>query len=155
MNTIPEHDDRYEPASAAQTLVELPPQQSLRNRYLLSVVMGVGIFAAGSIFGVAITRYRMDAQSLTDPIEAPAKIADRLQFRLALSHEQRDEIETIIRAHQPRFRAIRARVTPEVRSELQVIMKDISGVLNDQQRARWQPTAEQRLGTFFPEKVGE
>jgi Spy/CpxP family protein refolding chaperone len=113
--------------------------------------MGVVIFAAGGICGAAAVRMMPGPKPLASLSELPGRVAERMQYDLGLTDAQRQGIEQIVQAHQPQLHRIRARIVPEMRTELRQLVEEMSAVLAPEQAQRFRPQAEHRLDVHFPE----
>jgi hypothetical protein len=145
MSTTYEHDD---PKFAGQALAEPLPKPSRRG--WLSLVLGLLIFAAGLLAGAAAARVALVPRPLASLDEIPARIAGRMQRELGLSDDQRQQLEHIVRSHQPELRRIRARILPQMRAEMRRAIEEMSAVLSPEQAARWRPKAEHSVDVHFP-----
>jgi len=104
--------------------------------FLLGVVLG----AAGM---GAYIRFHPPELHFSRPEEAVHHILDRLEHELALTVDQRKELEPIVLESFTRMRALRSRLTPEVEALMSETTKRIKEHLNpDQQRRLDEHNAE-------------
>jgi transposase len=97
---------------------------------------------------IGVRKGLMDA--IHHPETMPKKAAQRLRRPLQLSDEQTRRIEQILRDRQQTLQQIRTRVQPEVDAELDIIDREISQVLDEAQRAKWQKLFQQLRSTWLP-----
>jgi len=131
------------------------PAQPPRPRHRwLRVVLWLTVFGSGFVAGTGMTligvrKGMLDA--IHHPETMPKKAAQRLRRPLQLSEDQVQRIEQIIRDRQQSLQQIRIRVQPEVEAELDVINREISQVLDDKQRAKWNQIFHQLRKTWLPQ----
>ncbi len=114
----------------------------------LTLFLAVIIFVSGMIVGgggllallVHVSR-RVD--------EAPAVTAARLKRQLGLSEEQTAQVQEIVRTRQEALHRIRDDVQPRFREEIDLLEKQVAGVLNDRQKAKWHAGLAALRRTWF------
>jgi hypothetical protein len=116
-----------------------PPPAPPRHRWL-SVLVALLIFVAGGVCGAGLTVLvvvNRVQHAIRHPETAPARLAGVLQRRLDLTNEQRTQVEAIIAKRQTELIAIRREFQPRIAQQLEQLRGEISDVLTDEQRARW------------------
>lgn len=139
--------------SAASIPLASPPQPPRRRRRWLRVLLWLIVFGSGFVAGTGMTLIGVRKgllEAVHHPETMPKKVAQRLRRPLQLSDEQTRRVEEIIRDRQQSLQQIRIRVQPEVEAELDVIDREISQVLDDNQRAQWQKLFQQLRSTWLP-----
>ena len=129
-----------------------PPPRPRRRwlRWLLWLtVFGSGFVAGTGLTLIGVRQGMLDA--IHHPETMPKKAAQRLRRPLQLSDEQTQRIEQIIRVRQQSLQQIRIRVQPEVDAELDAIDREITQVLNETQRVKWQKLFDQLRRTWLPQ----
>ncbi len=132
-----------------QSPASLPAAPRRRWRSLLLALL---IFVSGLIVGGGLTLIRVRHGALWaihHPEEAPPRIAAHLRWKLGLSDEQTEQVEQIVRKRQQALQAIRREVQPRVTAELDRVEAEISGMLNDAQRAKWHKLFTQLRSTWL------
>ena len=125
----------------------------LPRRRWLRVVLWLIVFGSGFVAGTGLTLIGIRKGALDaihHPETMPKKVAQRLRRPLRLSDGQLQQIERILRDRQQALQQIRKRVQPEVETELDVINREISQVLDDRQRGTWQKLFQDLRGTWLP-----
>ena len=84
------------------------------------------------------------------PEETPTLVARRMRRTLHLSDAQVQQVETIIGQRQCVLHGIRREFQPRVERELDRVEEEISEVLDDEQRAKWQKHFERLRSTWVP-----
>jgi hypothetical protein len=136
--------------SPSQSGLKMPPASSLHGRIWKPFIIGLAIFFAGGVTGLAVARSIALKRMTSIYSETPEDVANRLQNQLGLSDTQRDDLETIVRKHVPELRAMRAKITKDIRESFTELIDDMSTVLTSEQKARWRPRAEERLNSILP-----
>jgi hypothetical protein len=130
-----------------------PPRGYRRPRRWLRVLLALLIFIAGLTFGGAATAvylgYRIH-YALHHPDELPERLAARLAHRLKLSATQETQARLIFTQRQQNLSAIRAQFQPQVVTQLQGVHTDISGILTDSQREKWDALYDDLMHNWMP-----
>jgi hypothetical protein len=136
--------------------IESLPAPVKRRRWL-TVVLAALIFAAGLVSGAAVTMavavHRLQ-YFIHHPEEAPARIAGRLQRRLGLDDVQKAKVEAIVANRQRELMTLRGEMQPQVLEQLNLLRAEISDVLTEPQRGRWQRMFDDLRERWLP-VVGE
>jgi hypothetical protein len=128
----------------------LPPRRPRRwVRVVLALVIFFGGMAVGSAATVAIAVHRI-RYALHHPEEAPRRIADVLTRKLDLSPNQREEVIQLIAVRQEHLQAIRRQDQPAVQAELEGLRHDIDGVLDPEQREKWNDLFDDAIARWLP-----
>ena len=101
---------------------------------ILFLVCGLIIGSGSTLLLIQTAVHKMIAQ----PEILPARILDRMEYRLSLKPEQRTAIEQIVEKRMAAFEAIRRRVSPEIQTELDRLRNEVSDVLDPEQKAQWE-----------------
>ncbi|MBN2476509.1 MAG: hypothetical protein JXB62_17980 [Pirellulales bacterium] len=126
-----------------------PPRRRAWVRLLLSLaifVSGVVVGAGGTLI---VVRNRV-LHAVHHPEDMPAVIAARLRRTLSLRDDQAQQVEQILRQRQLALQEIRRRFQPQVETELDAVEAQISAVLDETQRVRWQKHFEHLRRTWMP-----
>ncbi len=118
-------------------------------RVLLAFVIffgGVTVGSAGTII-VAVHRIRYIIQH---PQEAPQRLTAMLRRRLDLTPDQADQVEAIIAVRQRHLQEIRRENQPRVDAELEGLRHDIDGVLDPEQRDKWDTMFDDAITRWLP-----
>lgn len=146
MNTTPE-TTLSEPSPSIQ-----PPVHKRRS-WIKPLILAVIVFLGGGVAGGAGTLmfiHRHLGEFIRHPEEAPQKLMPILKRRLGLDEEQSTKIEAIIREHHRELLEIRYEVAPRVRTELDAIQTEVSGILTPSQRGLWDRRMTQLTNFWFP-----
>lgn len=112
-----------------------------RRRGWPRLLLYFAIFASGVIVGGGITltvaRHRA-LHAMRHPEAMPARIASRMERTLSLSEAQRRDVERILGRRHETLQHIRREVRPQIEAQLDLLEEDISAVLNERQREKWQ-----------------
>jgi uncharacterized membrane-anchored protein YhcB (DUF1043 family) len=140
--------ETHDAAARAVLTPKLPCRASARARAWASVAMGAVIFVAGIVCGASALR--PEPKVLKNWDDLLERLAKQLSRDLDLSEKQQEQIEQIVRAHQPRLNEIHARTIADMRTELQQVIEATSAVLTPEQNARFRAKAERDLDHHFP-----
>jgi hypothetical protein len=88
--------------------------------------------------------------TLQNPEAIPKHLSTHLRRKLDLSDQQTAQVEDIFRQRQVVLQNIRRRVQPEIEVQLDQVEKEISSVLDDRQRAKWQQDFRELRRTWIP-----
>ncbi len=147
-------NDTRDARGSATAKRELPSPRGLRTWTWSSIGMVVLIFVAGGICGAAAARLALIPAPLTSLDQIPGRVADRMQRDLGLSETQHGRLEQIGLAHQAELQRIRAKIAPQMRSELRRIIDEMAEVLTPEQSDRWKKDAERRVDSLVPASEG-
>ncbi len=125
------------------------PRRRLWVRVLLSLIIFVSGGAAGTGITLLVIRNRV-LHAIHHPEEMPSLIARRLRGTLHLSDEQVQQVEKILGRRQLAIQSIRRKFQPPIEDELDCVEREISEVLDDQQRTHWREHFEQLRGEWIP-----
>ena len=124
-----------------------------RRRWWIRLILWCIIFGSGFVAGTGLTLIAVRQgmlQAVHHPEAMPAKLANRLRRPLGLDDQQVDQITDILRQRQRAFEQIRGRIQPELMQELDILDEQIVGVLNGDQRDRWNALSERLRATWIP-----
>ena len=93
----------------------------------------------------ALASNRVDGMPIKVPGNARLEAIARWTRELDLESAQRERIEVVLKAAQIRLRDLWGPVAPRVRGEIEAARLEIEGILNPNQRQRWDE-ARRRLG---------
>lgn len=106
----------------------------------------IAVFVAGSIVGglaaTVLVRNHVIHIMREGPRRSPDRIADRLTKNLAITDDQRAEVERIVREFEPRFTGFEERSRTEVRSLTDEMKVQIRGLLTPEQQVKFDATVE-------------
>jgi hypothetical protein len=128
----------------AAPLVSVSPPR--RRTWWRTLVWGVVIFVCGGVtgHGVAVWMWQEHGRKIFDPKEDyVAKILSRMRSDYGLSDDQATQIEAIFRGHNAKIDEIRKDMEPRYSAERKAMNQEISAVLNDSQREKWQKRMEE------------
>jgi hypothetical protein len=140
----------------------LPPVGSrstpgaLPRRWLrlgIRLLLFLVIFLSGGVVGVGTTLLVLRHSFLVtvnNPDRVPGYLAAHLRRKLDLTEQQTAQVEDIFRRRQVVLQGIRRRVQPEIEVQLDQVEKEISNVLDDQQRPKWQQDFRELRRTWIP-----
>jgi F0F1-type ATP synthase delta subunit len=111
-------------------------------------IFGSGLVVGGA--GALLTLRQQLLRAIHHPDEAPARIAARLRSKLALSDQQAERVEQILRERQGKLEAIRRRVQPEVMAELRLLEQQVGATLDETQRTQWEARLRELRETWTP-----
>lgn len=134
-----------------------PKLAPVRRRRWIRLVLYAVIFLSGSVVGVGGTLLIVRARALHavhHPEEMPDLIAHRLQRLLALDDEQTRRVMQILGERQQALQEIRRKYQPEAEAELDKVEEQISDILNDKQREKWQERFQTLRDTWVPALPG-
>lgn len=128
--------------SEQQTPTKASPSTRARKKrhWVWSVLIGAAILVCGMIIGACLTLIVV-RNRVIDLIQHPQKrttaMVRRLDRALDLSEDQRSEIRDVLRKHRAEFNEIRREVGPRVKEQIEALDRDVSEVLNEEQRKKW------------------
>src|SRR5205823_5355223 len=96
---------------------------------------GGAVCGAGLTVVAAVHKIRFVIQH---PEQARGLLAAQLAHRLRLRGDQEARVDAILRRHQQQFLEIRRDVHPKVEAELDGLEREVSAVLDPDQRERWE-----------------
>jgi len=109
--------------------------------YWRTAFFGLVILIAGIVIGSA-TMSILTTRRLTKPGPGPEfnilQVIPPLRRNLGLSQEQSDKIKPILDGHMKKLQDIRENARSEIENTLQQMNKEISTILTETQRQRWQ-----------------
>jgi hypothetical protein len=112
-----------------------------RRHWLWSVLIGAAILICGIIIGVCLTlvvvRNRV-IDLIQHPRKRTAAMVRRLDGALNLSEQQRKEVRAVLERHRAEFERIRRDVHPRIRTQIESLDHDISAVLDEEQKRKWE-----------------
>ena len=142
MSDIPE---TIHPTRSVATPV---PRRRWVRLILWCIIFGSGFVAGTGLTLIAVRQGML--QAVHHPEAMPAKLANRLRRPLSLDDRQVDQITGILRQRQRALEQIRGRIQPELIEELDALDEQIAGVLNADQRERWNTLSEKLRATWIP-----
>jgi hypothetical protein len=113
------------------------------------------VFVSGGIVGGGAGMLFMQQKfgdCFRHPEKMPARLMTIFRSELDLTDQQAMKVDEIVRRHHERIEAIRAEVHPRMASEFNAIHSEVSAILNDDQRTRWDELRERFRKTFPPPK---
>ncbi len=120
--------------------------------WIQAVVLGV-VFLSGGIAGAMVTARviydRMETYRQQPPLFA-RDIATRLRFRLALSDSQGSRVQAIIERRHATMVEHQQESSQEMHVEFNAMVEEVSAVLDEKQKSRWQGIADHVRRTFLP-----
>jgi hypothetical protein len=105
-----------------------------------TVVLMIVVFVAGIALGTGVTVLYFDRVSQyyqTHPEKLPERIALRLGRKLDLSRDQVRQVREIFAQRWPALQEARRQTYPILKPELDRINQQISALLNDRQKQKW------------------
>ena len=84
----------------------------------------------------------------------PNAIVPRLQLRLGLSDEQTDQVREIVERRHPRMIESRTLGAQAMLDEFDAMQREISAVLDENQKRTWRATADSVRRRFLPPERG-
>lgn len=143
-----------EPAtSTSRPLPELPAPPSRRwLKLLLASVIFLCGFLAGTGTSVVVIRNRL-VNAIHHPEQAPELITNRLRRPLGLTENQAAEVKKVLQKRQVALQEIRRRVQPEVKTQIDLVEKEVAAVLNPEQQATWRALLERLRATWLPPEL--
>lgn len=109
------------------------------------------VFLAGAGAGALASQRFLFGRPVdpTAPPPSPAKVADRISRELALSTEQRAQVEAVLERNRGRLEAFRTETVARFETLRKQIDEEIDAILTSEQRAKWQERRK-RLDRFPP-----
>lgn len=126
---------------------------AVTRRRWLTVVLTVVVFVSGLAIGSGLTFLYVDyrrAQYLAHPEDAPKRFAARLKRTLRLTDSQARQIQAIIEERWPKFQETRRQMYPAFKEHLDAIHAEVSAVLREDQRGRWDKYVETIRSSWNP-----
>ncbi len=130
-------------------MVSIPPRPRRWVRFVAALV----IFFAGMVCGsggTIVVAVRNIQHFIRHPEDVPPRITKYLTRRLDLTPQQASQIEPMIAQTQGNLRAIREENRPRVQLELSKLHDEISGVLTEDQRDKWDYIYDDVLDHWMP-----
>ncbi|MBI5758044.1 MAG: hypothetical protein HZA46_05955 [Planctomycetales bacterium] len=132
------------------TVLETAPVVSVsptrRRHWWRTLLWGLVIFVCGGVtgHGVTVWMWQEHGKKIFDPNEDfVAKILLKMRSDYELTDDQATQIEAIMRGHNMKVDEIRKDVEPRFSAERKLMNQEISAVLNDPQREKWQKRMEE------------
>lgn len=129
----------------------VPPPPTVR-RWPRFVMLGL-IFFCGSVVGAVIggfwMRERMIAM-MQHPEQVPNRILPRIRAELALSDDQAQQVEAVVRKRHAVMEALRAESYPRQLAEFKAMQSEIAELLSPEQRRRWATLCETVEQRYLP-----
>jgi len=117
------------------------------------VLMLLLIFVCGSVVGAVSgahwMRERMVAM-MQHPEQLPERILSRIRAELALSDDQAQKVDAVIRGRHAAMEALRAESYPRQLSEFKAIQSEIAELLSLEQRRQWATLCETVEQRYLP-----
>ncbi|MHB0956652.1 MAG: hypothetical protein ACYC0X_09390 [Pirellulaceae bacterium] len=111
------------------------------RRVWVRIALWLVIFGSGAIVGGGTTLLVVRNQVLLriqHPEQMPTTLARQLQWKLSLDDSQRAEVESILYRRQQALQELRREVQPKIEQQLDQTEREISQVLREDQRTKWQ-----------------
>lgn len=124
-----------------------------RRRTWLRWVLTAVIFFSGCFVGIGGTLIVVRQQTLLsihNPETIPARVTARLRGPLGLSDDQAKQVESIFRKRQQSLQHIWQKFQPEFDGELNQLESEVSHVLDEHQRSRWERVFDHVRRTWVP-----
>jgi len=138
----------------APTEVATPlPAPARPKRRWFTILLALVIFLAGAVSGAALTvvvAVNRIQFAIRHPETAPARITTAIARRLDLDESQRERVQAIIATRQREIAAIRGKFQPEIAGQLDGVRNDVSDILDDSQRERWNDLFDQFQARWMP-----
>jgi alkylated DNA repair dioxygenase AlkB len=132
--------------SAATTTLQ--PRRRWRTILFALLVFIAGMATGGAVTIVSVVHHVREA--IHHPERAPERVAKMLKHRLALNETQTAQVQEIARQRQAELESIRREAQPRVMSQLDLFRDQVSHVLDDKQKVRWQAEYRQILENWLP-----
>lgn len=129
----------------------VPPPLAVR-RWPRFVMLGL-IFFCGSVVGVAIGGYWMRERMIKvmqHPEQVPNRILPRIRAELALSDDQAQHVEAVVRKRHAAMEALRAESYPRQLAEFKAMQSEIADLLSPEQRRQWATLCENIEKRYLP-----
>ncbi len=127
----------------------------LRRRWP-AVVMMIVVFAAGVAIGAGAAVVYFDRVNLyyrTHPEKMPQRWASRLASELDLSSDQAFQVQQILEQRLQGFQEARRLAYPLYKPEFERIDREISALLTDRQKAKWNEYYASIVRTYKPDQA--
>ena len=111
------------------------------------------VFVAGGLAGAMLAMKSVHSRMeylRKNPEALPTVVVPRLQHILALSDEQSEQLREIISRRHPRIIEFRDQGMVGMHAEFDAMEKEIAGILDDQQAAKWHAVADNVRSRFMP-----
>ncbi len=128
--------------------------QPVRSRAMFLGLLGA-VFLSGGVVGGGVGMLFTQEQfknCLRYPERMPERILNMFRSELGLSDEQAEKVGEIVRRHHEQIEAVRAEVHPRMSAEFNAIHAEVSAVLNERQRLKWDELRERLRRDFPPPK---
>ena len=114
---------------------------------LLAAVFVSGGVVGGGV-GMMVTQQQF-SDCLRHPERMPERMMSMFRAELNLTDEQTKRVNDIVREHHEKIESIRAEVRPRFSAEFNAIHEEVSAVLTETQRIKWNEMRE-RFRKDFP-----
>jgi Spy/CpxP family protein refolding chaperone len=118
-------------------------EKSPRTIRLQSAMVLLGMFVAGLVVGVSLSRWSMTPPRPHDGHRGPPGILGQFA-QLGLSPEQEQRVQAIMERHRSEFEAILQESFPKMRAVREIVDKEILEVLTPEQRKKFDTLEAQR-----------
>ena len=121
-----------------------------------TVVLMIVVFAAGVAIGAGAAVVYFDRVNLyyrTHPEKMPQRWASRLASELDLSSDQALQVQQILEQRLQGFQEARRRSYPLYKPEFERIDREISALLTDKQKAKWDKSFASIVRMYNPDKT--
>ena len=139
------------PSLPTTSAAVLPPAP--RRRRWVSILLTLVIFLAGLVLGTGLgvvgTLKRIDWLR-QHPEQGTARMAAKIGSQLKLTPVQVEQVKGILNKRVAAFEAIRRDVRPRMNAELDLVEKEVAGLLDAQRAERWHTLFAQYRKTWSP-----
>ncbi len=140
-------------SNTSQRVPESVAHTVTKKRRRRSVLLGLVILLCGFILGSGVTLVTVRhiiLHVIHNPEKAPERITNKLQRRLDLSDVQAKEVKQIITERKQALIAIRDRALPKVNRELDLMRKQVTDVLTEEQAETWHKLFDRHRELWVP-----
>ena len=139
--------------AAAGVIAAARPNPVRWRRIVLKVVLLLAVFVGGGVAGASLAMMHFHHRFFS-MMRSPEKAADRFlgkfHARYELDELQAAQVDRIVRRHFADMGAIRAEVHPRFEAELDKFERDLSALLDEPQRTKWQEEFRALRRRAFP-----
>jgi len=128
---------------------EMLERQLTWRRWLRDIVLGLILFSCGFVLGGLVVGRIMVTRAVNVGFDSE-RIGTVLRYTLKLDETQAEQVQQIIDRGLRDLREIRYSVRPRVEEVLNRIQSEVSAVLDEEQKIKWEKRFQKTRARWFP-----
>ena len=128
---------------------EMLHRQLFRRRLLRDIALGLILFSCGFVLGGLVVGRVLVTRAVSVGFDSE-RIGTVLRYTLKLDETQAEQVQQIIDRGLHDLKEIRRSVRPRVDEVLDRIQSEVSAVLNEEQKIKWEKRFQKTRARWFP-----